>query len=59
MTKKDYEMVAGRIAKLTLLPIPAKRELVVEFCDMFKRNNPRFNPRIFYNACYPKAETEG
>ena len=42
MIKKDYILIANTLAKNKV-----SNELIVSLCDVFKKNNKRFNADIF------------
>lgn len=60
MTKKDYEMVAGVIAKYNKqAQSPLSVDFVTDLTRAFIKDNPKFDSAKFFRACYPEAETEG
>ena len=49
MTKKDFELIAGTIARLPAGP--AHREVARLFADALAGTNPRFDHAKFLRAC--------
>ncbi len=58
MTKQDYEIIAKAVAKVKPAAQDAgnatlvrKWDVIDSLCDALARDNARFNPELFVNAC--------
>lgn len=62
MSKKDYIKIAGLIASFKYVAVKANNNAAISFidnfenamCELFKEDNPRFNPDRFHEACIPE-----
>jgi hypothetical protein len=56
MTRKDYVATAEILSTYKdEIPQIVFEELIDEFCAYFESDNPNFDSKRFYDACYSEA----
>lgn len=54
MTKKDYELIAKAISRVTAMPAPYRyggQYSALALADVLGKDNPRFDKERFLKAC--------
>jgi hypothetical protein len=51
LTRKHFEILAGKIAKLTLINRDVAHEMACDIADACEKDNPRFDRLRFFEAC--------